>query len=569
MEQNYYSVKVTISPLEKEGRYRSRIVSREGASFGIGNDFDLSDKVIKEFSDALSQGAVSSEDTEAFGKRLFALTFDGDVREKYGEVKGIALARKLKLRICLALHSPELINIPWEFLHDGNNFLIQHGWPMVRVLDELAGAKSSFAPIQKVLVAAANPKSPDYDPFDANKHIQDLCELLGNSQIVPEVLAPASRETLLAKVRLEGFDALYFVGHGEALSSGGRLICEGTNGSPEPLTATDLASNLRQAPSLRFVYLNSCSTGRTGVDNPFRGVAQRLMLDGDVAAVAAMQVDVRQAAALDMARSFFANLVHQSPEEAMHAARTAAKDVYSFGVPVLYSYLDAPDQYDKNRLQSFLCAHEQSKYALVLPSFVLGQPAEEGHVEPPQDDKYRYLGETFAKEDAKAAVNVIDLLAQVTAPENVLICVLGETLPNDRTHYFLFGSRSNKYVPAVQREFQDQFEFGFLPAEWFIHDKKYQQEYRVPAPDKPSTLPYQQRADYGVIQKIQADDRVYFVLAGLGSRATQGCGWYFYRKWREHLTDKEFAIILRFPGGLDFGQARLIDRTTGKPKSGA
>jgi hypothetical protein len=583
LEQEYYSVKVTVSPLG-EGRYRSRIEPQapDGSNYGAGNDFKFDTACSKEFSNKLSAGAVTRDMVVKFGQSLFQSVFQSEVRDKYHALKGVAENRKLKLRICLALHSPELINTPWEFLHDGTNFLIKHGYPVVRVLDELVGAKSSFAPIQTALIAAANPKSPDYHPFNAVEHVQSIVKLLEDSNIHPEVLQAASREGLLDKISSGGFDALYFVGHGEASEEGGQLICERAGDAvPDPLEGSDLAGALRQVKNLRFVYLNSCSTARTAEDNPFQGVAQRLMLDGDVAAVAGMQVDVRQSAGLAMAKAFFASLIHKSPEDAMHAARTAAQDDgYSFGIPALYSYLDAPDQYEKNCLETFLSAGPKSKYALVLPSFFLGYPAEDDHTGPSlprrvltlawnkiHKPKYRYPGETFSRQDAEAAVNVMNLLSRITAPDEIQVFVLQNDLPTAYTHYFLFGSKSNRYVPAVQREFQEKFEFHFSETEWLILDKEHRnREYKVPAPDKLATTAYKDQDDYGVIQKVRADNRVYFLLAGLGARATQGCGWYLYRNWRANVTDQDFAILLKFPGGLDFGQARLIDRQTGQPQ---
>jgi hypothetical protein len=57
---------------------------------------------------------------------------------------------------------------------------------------------------------------------------------------------------------------------------------------------------------------------------------------------------------------------------------------------------------------------------------------------------------------------------------------------------------------------------------------------------------------------------VFFILAGLGSRATTGCAWYLLQNWPQFL-EGEFATLLRFPAGLDYGQARVIDRSTGQP----
>src|SRR5207245_708364 len=92
--------------------------------------------------------------------------------------------------------------------------------------------------------------------------------------------------------------------------------------------------------TVRFVYLNSCSTAATALTNLFSGVAQRLMLDGQIDAVVAMQTPVAQTAGLTIAQGFFDEVGRgSSPELALALARTDPDDFHNWGVPVVYSYL--------------------------------------------------------------------------------------------------------------------------------------------------------------------------------------------------------------------------------------
>ena len=569
MEQAYLSVKVTISPLPN-GRFRSRVESQSaaGSNFGAGHEFSLKSKkphghTHEAFAEKLSAGSASREEVEEFGKWLFGSAFAGDARIKYEQCKAIAQDRGSKLRICLALQSGALMNIPWEFLHDGSNFLLQHGYPVVRVLDELVGARSSFAPLRNVLIAAANPTTDQsYTPFDAQGHVDTLKALLNEKGCNYTLLPSASKDALLNAISSKEFDGIYFVGHGEAAKFQTRLICE-RNGAPEPLDASRLAQAFREVDNVRFVYLNSCSTAKTSETNAFIGVAQRLMLDGNVAAVAAMQVDIRQSAGLAIATAFFGELKSKNPEEAMHSARMAYSDASSFGIPTLYTYLDAPEQFEENCLKRFLNIAPKSSYALVLPSFFIGLPAEDGQPEIPKDGKFRFPGETFA--DIEAAFDVVRLLNRVAQPDEITISSLRKGLPAGRTHYFLFGSKSNTISEAVRKEFAEQFYFDYKD-KWLLHDKLYSHNYGLDNPSELDEKRYEQRDDYGILQKIKADERVYFVIAGLGSRATRGCAWYLYKKWKHHLSEEKFAIVLKFPAGLDVGAWRVIDRETGSPK---
>lgn len=570
-------MKVTVSALGRN-RYRSRIEETQGSNFGAAHDFKLdvtkgenSLPSLEEFTRSISNGTVAGlGDVQEVGKFLFEKLFQGEVASKYAELKGRATPRKL--RICLSLDA-SLINIPWEYLHDDSGFLIGHGYPIVRVLNELTGSKSSYAPIRDVLVAAANPKSEDYDQFDAAVHIAEIGALLKQ---VPganvTVLDHASVNELLRQIRSNNYDALYFIGHGEAMKSTSRLICEGPGESPEALDGSRMAPALRQASRCRFVYLNSCSTAKTSVQNPFQGLAQRLMLDGEVAAVAAMQVDIRQNAGKEIAKAFFRELKNRSPEDAMFEARNEGGDSYSFGIPALYSFVNAPDAYEANRLKAFLSADESSSYSLLLASFYLGHPAEKGQPAIPKELDGGYPGETLAIEDTRSAVSIMGMLTAVTSPQRITICSSTDKPNPDTTHYFVFGSRSNPIMESIQKGYQDRFKqslrFEYTDTGWYVHDNDYNHRYAVEPPPKSLTVhQYRMADDYGVIQKVVVSgQRIYFIVAGLGSRATEGCGWYLARHWQDHLAEKEFTIILKFPGGLDFSHARLIDRQTGQPK---
>lgn len=575
MGQTYYSVKVTIASLGPN-RYRSRVEQfPRGANRGAGNDFDLDCDnpgsglpAIPKLVSMLSTSSVApSTLITDFGQWLFGLVFRDDVRAEYSVAERLATMQKSRFRICLSIQSPPLINIPWEFLHDKQSFLIHKGYSIVRVLDELYAAKSSFAPVQRVLVAVANP-SGDYDQFDSSAHLEALKQALKKApgMDAPTILEHASPDQIRTELAKDDFDAFYFVGHGEYSNTGGELICETGDGVPEALDASVLAAHMRDARRLRFVYLNACSSAKTAEKNPFEGVAQRLMLDGDVAAAAAMQVDVTQSSALRVAERFFEELSLNGPEDALLKARLAVTDP-DWGIPVLYSYVDAPQQYETNRLMTFLSAKEDDDYALILPSFYLGFPAEGGQPEIPKNGPFRFPGESFARADVEAAAGVMRLLNRVTSPRKISIIPRVEAKDPRHSHVFLFGSKSNPSVAYVLREFSKRFQFEYEPARkpdsWIFKDSETGKEYIVTAPNRLDLDQYQDTEDYGVIQKVRkaGDKRVFFILAGLGSRATHGCGLYLEDHWEDLLKehgDRDFAVVLRFPAGLGPSEGRPV-----------
>jgi hypothetical protein len=580
MGEKYLSIKLTLTKIS-EGRYRSRIEqSPKGASRGPGWDFALDKTVgapeedhpsVDAFQQALAAGTPSRGDLTRFGFWLFRLVFQEDVRTKYQECLAVASERKAKLRICLTVLAPELIDVPWEYFHDGSSFLLNPDRSIVRVIDELAERSTPFAPIQKLLVAIANPSDPNgiYTPFDAEAHLEQLetrFKRIGG--LDPKLLMHAGKNDILTQLADNDYDAFYFVGHGEySPATGGQLICESAEHLPEPLHAERLAEALRGSQTVRFAYLNSCSTAQTSPINPFLGVAQRLIGDGDVAAVVAMQTNVGQEAAMNMAEAFFSQVRKgRSPERAMLLSRSAADDHFSFGVPVIYTHLGGPERSDQNRLAALLSAEiGKSKYALLLPTFERGVPSEDVakvKVTFEPCGAYTYPGTTFPQTDIMAAHYVTNLLTRIADADDIRLLPLTERQRTGFSHLFAFGSKSNDFATRILERFSPSFRFTYHPDKWVLEDREHGKSYAISDPSRLGEE-YFQREDFGIIQKIVQSNRVFFIISGLGDRATQGCGWYLLKNWEsllEKYGDKPFGLILTFPGGLDFSYGKEIER---------
>lgn len=607
MEEEYLTVKLTLTQLIKvkpeqieKAQYRSRIEqSPLGASRGPGCDFKISAKdwaMINQFVARMYTKTIGDAEVRNLGQKLFSMIFGKEeVLAKYNQCLG-RLNDGVRLRLAIAIQAENLAGIPWEYMHDGNGFLLQSNHSIVRIADELPEKKSPFGPIGRLLVAIANPgknnpadEDAEFAPFDDRAHAEKLVERLSHTGIEYEILNPCTRQALKDKITSGSFDALYFAGHGIFTPNvEGQLILEDDKNGVDRLKAALLAQWLsnpdddKPAHRIRFVYLNSCSTARNTLPNPFAGVAQRLMRDGQVEAVVAMQTDVEQMAAFDMAAAFFEELKlrkGRSPEEAMLLARFNGSDAHSWGVPVIYSYLSGPEDFAKNRLAYFLCARPgESSYGLFLPSFVFGVPVEEAKEEikldPPQS--YFYRGETLSLEDMESGLDVIRLLAQVASPTEIKLWRAVDQRKADCSHWFIFGSRSNKIVQSVlgNEEYSPRFEFAYGPEEqpdkWVVRDTTLNppRSYSIDAPHKGKKGEYDEKDDIGVIEKIVSTESkfVFFLLSGLGDRATRGCGWYLYKNWDSLLREfgsAPFGIVLKFPGGFGFNAAYRLDQKAG------
>jgi hypothetical protein len=532
--------------------------------------------------------SLAKYEVKDLGRKLFDLVFRDEVLEKYNQCLG-SLTAGVKIRLAIAILAEELVKIPWEYLHNGRGFLLQSKHLIVRIIDELAEKKAPFGPLGPLLVAIANPDKdkPDaqFIAFDAEAHQQKLEDILTQADIEYTLLNPCKRQELRDKLRSGEFGALYFAGHGIFTpNSEGHLILEDEQNGEDPLEASELAQWLSNPDSdpdhiVRFAYLNSCSTAKNTTSNPFAGVAQRLMRDGDVDAVVAMQTDVEQTAAFDIAAGFFEELRSRrgkSPEQAMALARTKGGDAHSWGVPVIYSYLSGPEDFDRNRLAYFLSAKPgENTYGLFLPTLIFGVlveelPKEGIKLDPPQP--YFYRGETLAYSDTQSVLDVLRLLTPIAPPEEIKLWRTLDQKDAECSHWFIFGSRSNRIVESIlgKEDFHARFNFDYKsqPGKWILKDAKLGESHSIDAPHEDAPGEYEKKDDIGVIEKIVATDlgKVFFLISGLGDRATRGCGWYLYENWNELLEEfgeKPFGIVLKFPGGFGFSAAKRLDKKAG------
>lgn len=582
MRERHLTIKATLSRIGKD-RYRCRLEqSPAGASAGQGHDFRLTKQQqdeVRAFRRKLASGGFAGrKEIETFGRFLSDLALGGEVRTRFGQCVALARERNAELRIALTTLTDELIGLPWEYLHDGAGFLIDGACSIVRVVDEIPERPAPFEPIRRLLVALANPRDSDLSPFDAAGHRSELeARIARIGGLDPTVLHPATRSGLREAIREGDFDAIYFVGHGRFSGNlGGQLLLESEDGGPDPLDAVELAGWVRAAASVRLVYLNSCSSAETGADNPFAGVAQRLLRDGEVAGVVAMQAQVLQQPALNMAEAFFTEIRRgASPERAVSLSRRAAGDLHSWGVPVVYTFLSGPEELERNRIATLLGAERgKSRYALLLPTFFQGVSAEDRHkvhvtFTPPET--YRYPGESFALMDLMGAWDVLTLLEEIASHDQIRIVPDEWHERLEESHWFLFGSRSNRVVAAILKGYSPRFRFHYSPTEWALEDLEHGEKYVLPAPDKPDSA-YLENRDFGVIEKVVEEApsgrrRVFFLLSGLGDRATRGCAWYLVRHWEDLLArfgGSAFRLVLEFPEGLGFNHAREMTPVAGE-----
>ena len=174
----------------------------------------------------------------------------------------------------------------------------------------------------------------------------------------------------------------------------------------------------------------------------------------------------------------------------------------------------------------------------------------------PRKRGFEYLGHTFADRDARSASYVTSILSCVIGLDNIQWQSVADFNPGKSGTVFLFGSRSNKAAKwATRHSALGKFLRFKFASKWSIQcsgDKVFS----LPAPNRLTRNEYENTTDYGVIGRFQETDKgaQTFLIAGLGSRATEGCGYFLANHWKNLARSfgrRDFAIVLKFAPPVD------------------
>jgi hypothetical protein len=508
---------------------------------------------------------LSKEGTDAeareVGKNLYAVFFAEAIQQVFRSARSTAPRGKIRIAIDSC---QELCDIPWELLHDDHDFLLRQDCSIIRVARELPPGVAYFGPLTRVAVVAVTPD------FDARGHVDGLAAKLKTLGVEAVTCRDPNRRELMDFLDREPVDALYFLGHGRA----GQVLLKPDRGDSGWLDAGDLAQWLPdpaepRRPRVNLVYFSSCGTAeRRPEEHVFSGVAQRLMLSGRAGSVLAMQAKIGVTEAFRLAESFFEGVVRGGdPEAALLRARTVVSNIWARSIPVLYTHVDGPKEFRKNRLARLLGMKPGDGVGVSLAALRMG-------VKQPDYDKLKeqllkavegvfyYRGRTYGQGDVHAVKELLDLLTQVGDLSRVIIT--GDDELPDCPVAFFFGSHSHQRVESLVHEYARQFDLQTGDQHWAVVDRDYQRRYEIPAPTR-QDVNYYDQDDWGIIEKAVGGGRCYFFVCGLGDRATRGCAYFLARRWEELLAqhqDRPFAALLRFPGrvGEDYTRGELVDR---------
>ena len=290
------------------------------------------------------------------GSELYQALFSGAIGKmyyaSYGQLHGNP-EMGLRIKLHLNMEDPavsELAQIPWEYVYEKEQrdyLALSRQTPIVRYIEvPRAHRTHNLEGDLKILVLMSNPKGvASLDLEEERRKIEESWADAENISV--DFLEHATRENLLEALVQNQYHVLHYMGHGayDEATGAGALILEDEDQNATMLDPDTLAAYLRDAQSVRLVFLNACDTARSDEDEPFAGVANRLVMTG-VPAVVAMQFPITDDAAIDFSRAFYSRLVDGFPvDEATAQGRKAIlagkAGTIEWATPVLY--MRAPD----------------------------------------------------------------------------------------------------------------------------------------------------------------------------------------------------------------------------------
>ena len=351
-------IEVAIGPGGAPGLFRVEVVASPAGEASATVELDADALLARRglLQQAVLASAVSSRrvlpETEQpvreAGQVLFAgLLGTGEVAGRYRAAAAVAALAGEGLRVVLRIDTPALAGLPWEAMYDqaAGAYVCRQDQLVRHVPVASVPAPLRVRPPLRILGVVSSPRG--LPALDVDKEQDQLTRALARpaSQGLAEVhWAPSATWADLQDLLLDGeWHVLHFIGHGDfdPGQDEGVLALVREDGRADLVAAHRLTDLLRQArPMPRLVVLNSCSGAAAGVSDLFSGTAAALVRGG-VSAVAAMQYEISDPAAVAFARGFYAAIARgRGVDDAVSSGRVAilglSDRTLEWVTPVLY-----------------------------------------------------------------------------------------------------------------------------------------------------------------------------------------------------------------------------------------
>lgn len=315
---------------------------------GMGNGqvlLDVRSQTLKVLVERLEQSCPAPDDLHVLGVMLWqALFVSPEVERRYVACQAEAGTQK-GIRLKLNIESPDLTNLPWEYLYDPESQTfpaLSPRTPITRYTNprQQEPPPLAFEPPLRILLVSAMPSSqPQLDvEFEREQIVQAMERLQRAGKVQIEVLEHATVRSLQTMLR-RPFHVLHYIGHGtyDEQTGNGMLALEDERGNQHAVSASQLQYLLRDT-TVRLAVFNACMTARGAAG---RSIAGELMRAG-LSAALAMQFAISEGSATVFAGEFYRTLADGWPVDAavaegrkavMFATDLSAMD---WGIPVLF-----------------------------------------------------------------------------------------------------------------------------------------------------------------------------------------------------------------------------------------
>jgi|SRR5215510_6110426 len=286
-----------------------------------------------------------------FGGVLFDSLINGPLDDFYTKCRSLAEQECKGIRWRLSL-DPTLEDLPWEFLSYRDRFLaLDPRNPIVRYIkpDTWIAPLESEHPLRLLLVIAhPQDQVPLNTTEEKDRILGALKPLIDKKQIQVNIIeGPNTWEQLINKLLRDDTHILHFIGHGsfDKVSREGVLMMEDIDGNSMSVDSERLSVLMQGKSRLRLIVLNSCLGSVGDAVQPFSSVAAGMVRSG-IPAVIAMQFEITDDAAREIAETFYTALALNRPVDA--ALTEARRKIYlthenslEWATPILY--MQVPD----------------------------------------------------------------------------------------------------------------------------------------------------------------------------------------------------------------------------------
>jgi len=353
MDKTYQELEIHLKKKSKDN-YLAQAVDSKGKTRGEKAFVLEMDKLkMREDLQRLEKLALSSEQVKDdlhvnFGKHMFNLVFADGIKAHYD--KSLKKDQPLRIRIRVDESARELHNVPWEFLHDGDDFLVTKSETLISrlPLDVKRKNKDRLDQALSMLVVISNPLNlPDHMVLNTEREqeviLGALDKLHRERKLDIDFVDDASLDTIQDYLSDEEYHILHFTGHGvfDENTDKGFLLLEDSNHLMRNVENEDIAAILQNHKSLRLVVLSACQSAKASNNTGYPDLSRTLLAKG-VPAVLSMQHSVLDKSATDFADRFYRSLAGgKALDAALFDARMALyagedRNRVDFGTPVLF-----------------------------------------------------------------------------------------------------------------------------------------------------------------------------------------------------------------------------------------